>query len=92
MKPTSMRALLSELPSRLRVQIKDAFAKRGGRPPLTRAVMPILEDAIFQVENELEHKLAATGLAPSHPRMSPVVAMRRARNLLLDATGANECR
>jgi hypothetical protein len=50
-----------------------------------------LSEAIFAVENELEHALSVTGaIAPSSTRFATVRRLNAARNRILDDVGENE--
>ncbi len=77
----TLGATLRPIPGTYRRKIKTAFGAPPGR--LTDPERVRLADAIFEVENELEHR------SPQH---EAVRTMRIVRNMLLDDAGVNELR
>ena len=83
----SVNQTLRPLSSRFKREVLKAFrTKYGSLGPLNDEKRKFLEDAIFAVENELEHR------SHDHPQ---VAIMRAVRNCLLDdlpaSSGGNEC-
>lgn len=90
--PITLGSVLRGLPDQIRSDVIAEWRKRGGSVQAwDRAAKLALSEAIFSVENELEHKLAMTGaIAPSSPRFGTVRRLNAARNVLLDDLGENE--
>lgn len=78
----SVGAALHGIGSTFRHHIRSAFSQRGGRcRPLNDDLRALLSLAIFEVENDLEHR------QPTHAQ---VRHLRAARNRLYDDLGWNE--
>ena len=78
----SVGASLRGIGPTIRRHIRAAYRHQGGRcRPLNDRLRAQLAEAIFQVENELEHR------QPRHPQ---VRILRTARNRLYDDLGWNE--
>ena len=77
----SVGAALRPIAGTYRRRIKAAFLLAHGVGPLNDERRIALEDAIFQVQNDLEHR------SPKHPQ---VAVMNAVRNVLLDDAGVNE--
>ncbi|MFW5698710.1 MAG: hypothetical protein ACOCYN_02545 [Planctomycetota bacterium] len=78
----SVRQTLVPLAPAWRRRVRAAYRQMGGEfQPLNPHRRALLAEAIFQVENDLEHR------SPAHPQ---VVALRTVRNRLYDDLGWNE--
>lgn len=87
MPTTNITAALRPLSPTYRGQVRDELRRRGlpVSGPLKPTLRKALEDAIFAVENELEHRSVAHG-GSAHPA---VTTMRCIRNVLLDEVPAS---
>lgn len=78
----SVGATLRQLSPHLRHKVVAAYRASGGqRRPLNDRLRTLLSEALFQVENDLEHR------QPHHPQ---VCRLRDARHRLYDDLGWNE--
>lgn len=79
---SNITAALRPIAPRWRRAIRDELVRRDlpTSGPLNRHGRKALEDVIFAVENDLEHRSVANG-GSAHPR---VAIMRAVRNVLLD--------
>ena len=79
MQTTGTQDVLSGLAEKQRVQVVARYRMANGRfSAWADSDRRAMAQALFEVEDELEHRLASTGMAPSDPRMGPVRALKSA--------------